>query len=126
MTQETKNKTWSYNHIKIRDAFMEILSRKKRPPTYREISEKIGLSINTVQEHVRSLKLKSSSDKFKILTEDVLAAIAKGAMKGNVGSQKLWMQIVEGWRESEGENQIERNIIVNIPGESINQSKEGD
>lgn len=96
---DKKNITWQTNQILIRDAFLEVLKTEKRAPQITEISKRTKLSYKTVTKHIKELDFKSVTDKAKVLTDDVMMSIFRSASKGNSGSQKLWMQIAEGWTE---------------------------
>ena len=64
-----------------------------------EISEHVNLSIKTLEKHVKDLKFEPTKELMRTLTPDVVMAIAESAKKGSSSSQKLWMQIMEGWTE---------------------------
>jgi len=46
---------------------------------------------------------------FRLLTPDIIVAIANSAKKGSSASQKLWMQIVEGWAERQ---EVKHEVIT--------------
>lgn len=69
------------------------------------------MSINTLNKHVSKLKFEPLKDLMRTMTPDVVAAIAESAKKGSSASQKLWMQIMEGWTE--------RNEITGKDGEKL-------
>ena len=85
----TPSITHDRNHLAIRQAFMEILRTKKRAPTYAELARKTGYAYDTIKRHVKQLNFRASTDKFKILTEDVLTAVARSAIKGSVSSVRI-------------------------------------
>ena len=70
-----------------------------RKPTYQEVADDCRLSRNTVDKHIKSLKFDGLKHPLRILTDDVILAIAATARAGSSASQKLWMQIMEGWTE---------------------------
>jgi len=94
-----KNTTWEWNHAKIRDSYIKLIQSLERKPTYDEVSKDTNLSYKTIQKHADTLKFEPHKHSLRILTDDVMMSIANSAMDGSHGSQKLWMQIIEGWSE---------------------------
>ena len=87
------------NQALIQAAYVSLLQELKRCPTVLEVSKKINLSIHAITNHVKSLKFEPLGDAMRTLTPDVVASIYNSARKGQPASQKLWMQIMENWRE---------------------------
>lgn len=98
--QNSGNITWQNNQTLIRGAFLKVLNKEKRAPQLNEISDATGLSLTTLNKHMKSLNLNVITNKAKILSEDVVMAIYNSAIKGSAASQKLWAQLVEGWKET--------------------------
>lgn len=101
VVETCRNVTWEYNHTIIRDSYVNLIKSLKRKPTYPEVSEDTKLSENTVKKHIDKLKFDLQKHPLRILSDDVLIAIAKAAIDGNTQSQKLWMQLCEGWSEKQ-------------------------
>ena len=99
VTKSYKNTTWDYNHSIIRNSYVKLIKNFKRKPTYDEVSKDTDLSIPTIKKHIDELKFEPLKHPLRILTEDVMLAIENSAKKGSSASQKLWMQICEGWSE---------------------------
>jgi len=99
VTDEKRNITWESNQKLLQEAYIELLKTLKRCPTTTEVSKKVNLSIKTVKLHVRDLKFEPLNNPLRSLTPDVIASIYSSAKKGLAQSQKLWMQIMEGWRD---------------------------
>jgi len=96
-----KNTTWDYNHSIIRDSYVKLIKNFKRKPTYDEVSKDTDLSIPTIKKHIDELRFEPLKHPLRILTEDVILSIANSANEGSSASQKLWMQICEGWTEKQ-------------------------
>ncbi len=96
-----RRKHWDTNHKLIKDAYLLIVKEEGRAPTMTEVSKRVNLSYKTVDRHMKELKFDPLQHPARILTEEVLLAIAKSAQKGRSASQKLWMQLVEGWVEKQ-------------------------
>ena len=99
MIKGDKNTTWEWNHAKIRDSYIKLIQSLERKPTYDEVSKDTNLSYKTIQKHADTLKFEPHKHSLRILTDDVMMSIANSAMDGSHGSQKLLMQIIEGWSE---------------------------
>ncbi len=99
MGKTSENITWHVNQAIIQDAYIKLIKQLQRCPTMLEISEHVNLSIKTLEKHVKDLKFEPTKELMRTLTPDVVMAIAESAKKGSSSSQKLWMQIMEGWTE---------------------------
>lgn len=99
MDETSKNRTWQVNQAIIQNTYIALIQELKRCPTTLELSEKANLSTKTIDNHVKQLKFEPQTNPLRSLTPDVLLAIAESAKKGSSASQKLWMQIMEGWTE---------------------------
>lgn len=101
LAKNCKNNTWELNHAIIRDCYVKLIGNLKRKPTYDEVSKDINLSVNTIKKHIDTLQFDPQKHPLRILSDNVLMAIYDSAIKGNTGSQKLWMQLCEGWSEKQ-------------------------
>ena len=99
LTKSDHNISWDLNHSIIRDSYVKLIKELERKPTISEVVEDSGLSRTTIKKHLKELKFNPVKSPLRILTEDVIMSIANSAMDGSHGSQKLWMQILEGWSE---------------------------
>jgi hypothetical protein len=90
------------NKQAITDAILVLLKEHKNSNhiTDREIAEKTGLHLNTVATHRKSLTFDAKKHPMRYLTDEVVTNIFFNT-KRQVGSQKLWMQLMEGWIEEE-------------------------
>jgi len=96
---EKRNITWETNQKLLQEAYVRLLQQLKRCPTITEVAQEVNLSVKTVKLHVKELKFQPLENPLRVLTPDVLASIYTAARKGSSPSQKLWMQIMEGWHE---------------------------
>ena len=99
LSKSCKNITWDLNHQIIRDSYVKLIKNFKRKPTIKEVSEDSGISTTTIDKHIKELTFEPLKHPLRMLTEDVILSIANSAKKGSSASQKLWMQICEGWSE---------------------------
>lgn len=104
-----KNITWQINQALIQDAYIKLIKQLQRCPTTLEVSKEVNLSISTLDKHIKDLKFEPTKELIRTLTPDVVMAIANSARKGSSASQKLWMQIMEGWAERQ---EVEHSVIT--------------
>ena len=101
LSKSDKNITWELNHQIIRDSYMNLIKLNQKKPTIKQVSEDCKLSMTTINKHLKSLKFDPLRHPLRILTDDVLLSIASSAKAGSSSSQKLWVQILEGWSEKQ-------------------------
>ena len=121
------NITWDLNHSIIRNSYVKLIQELKRKPTYDEVVTDSGLSRNTIQKHISTLKFDPLKHPLRILTDDVIISIISSAKNGSAGSQKLWMQLCEGWSEKtiiEHEGQIDLTDVRNKLIEKLTGKKD--
>ena len=114
MAKSDKNITWDTNQAIIQDAYVKLILSLKRCPTINEVSKEVNLCPTTLKKHVDTLKFEPLKNPLRSLTPDVLVSIYNSARKGSSSSQKLWMQIMEGWTE--------RHELTGKDGEGLFQS----
>lgn len=111
----------AHNQALIERAFFDLvdlaLAEKKRRvlPTIEQLAEKTGLSMRTIAKHFKGLPLAPGivRPEMHLLTDNVLSALYQSAIDGSVPAQKLWFQIVSGWRESQS-FEISQEIEINF------------
>ncbi len=123
---EKRAKHWEANHRSIRDAYIQLVTELKGMPMIQEVAKRAGLGYSTVQRHLDDLHFEPLKHPLRILTPDVILAIANSARKGSAMSQKLWMQLMEGWAEKHDittmGNQITMPIdLSNLTKEELKQ-----
>ena len=89
----------SHNESAIRDAYVDLMTLNKgRKPTNVQLASATGLSITTVQRHLKGLCFKPKDDNFKILTNDVMLSVWRSAvLDRNMTAARLWFEIVHGY-----------------------------
>jgi len=103
-SEERRNVTWENNQALLQKAYVDLIQRLKRCPTRMEVAKEVNLSVKTVKLHIKEMKFEPLDNPMRVLTPDVLASIYSSARKGSAQSQKLWMQIMEGWTEKQEMN----------------------
>ena len=93
---------FEFNQAKIQEAFIKFFSKKKRRPTISELAEYSGLSEKTIFRHLKKLGIQEFLDTYKVLTDNVIMSLYNSTKDGKAAEVKLWMQIVEGWKETTG------------------------
>lgn len=104
----TRRIDWEMNHAKIKAAMVDLLEELKTVPTTSQLAERAGMRYDTVANHLREMKFEPPKHLARAMTDDVIGAIYKSAMQGNSQAQKLWLQSMEGWRET-----LEYNHTIN-------------
>lgn len=104
------------NQAIVQQAYIDLIKNLKRCPTILEVSEHVNLSAVTIEKHISEMKFEPIQSPMRSLTPDVLASIYNSARKGQSASQKLWLQVMEGWVEDmnlgiKGDIEIEVKII---------------
>jgi DNA-binding transcriptional regulator YhcF (GntR family) len=89
----------------------------ERKPSYRELAKLTKLSLKTISRHIQDLNFNDYVSDLRVLTPNVLMALYKRAKDGKAAEVKLWMEIVENWKEltnvnHEGRIQIEKINFV--------------
>ncbi len=97
--KKRRNVTWCMNQALIQKAYIRLLARLRRCPTIVEVSDYLNISTRTIDSHVKAMKFDKIKTPLRALTPDVLVAVYKASKKGKSASQKLWFQVVEGWKE---------------------------
>lgn len=110
--EEKRNITWEANHRILYETYLRLIKKTRRCPTYDEIEKATGFSRATISKHIKELKFIPEEHPLRVLTDDVVLSIYDAAKKGKSLSQKLWMQVIEGW--------VERNETdINLGKKSI-------
>ena len=103
---------WEKYDLIIEQAFFELLNETKKIPTQAAIAKRAGVSRLTVQTHMKEKNLSQLLPKFKMFTAQVLKSLSLNAIEsGKAPEIKLFMQLVESWKESWKESN-ETKIIL--------------
>jgi len=95
-----RNITWQVNQKLCQETYVELIQKLRRCPTTKEVSEHVRLSIKAIDTHISELSFEPQKNLLRVLTQDVLVSIYNSSRKGSPASQKLWLQVMEGWKES--------------------------
>ncbi len=102
---EQKRADWDRNHIAIKEALIELTTEKKRAPANSEIADRTGLTIKTVERHMKEVQFGEVFGKARnlgaLFTEEVMLGMIQAARTGSAPNQRLYWQIVHGWSEKE-------------------------
>lgn len=90
--EENKKAIWK--------ATVDLSKKYQRIPTQREIAAHTGISLATVNKHMKAGTMADFVQQARSLTPHVMLAHFKGAVGGNAALIKLWYQVYEGWNES--------------------------
>jgi hypothetical protein len=106
-------------------ATVDLSKKYQRVPTQREIAAHTGLSLATVNKHMKAGTMADFVQQARSLTPHVMLAHFKGAVAGNASLIKLWYQVFEGWNESVVfRDKTEEDKFSNLPVEKLEQLME--
>lgn len=100
-TRQLKSDRFDYtiNHQIIEDAVFKHLTTNMRWPTYKQIEEATGFCHATIKRHRNDINLENFVSDYKTLTPTVMRGLGLKACKGDANAAKLWLQVVEGFRD---------------------------
>lgn len=103
MAKRTKKKReWVDNQKLIHDAYLNYinnLENKGKAPTLIQLAEITGLSMKTIERHIKLIEFKPQEHVSKVLLDDVIAKLAERAMSGSYKHMDLYLKIIGGWTE---------------------------
>lgn len=115
-SEKKRNKNWEENQRVISSAYVDMINETGRQPTIMQVCERTGKAYNTVQAHLKSLKFEPLEHPLRVLTNDIVLSVARKALKGSFPHQKLWFELMEGWKpQSEMDNGTTGSVIAYIP-----------
>jgi DNA-binding transcriptional ArsR family regulator len=93
---------WEANHNLIKELFYELLRLHKRAPQISEIADRLGLSYRTVERHIEEIDLREvmRESPVRLMTDEVLAGVARAGVNGSAANAKLFFQLMHGWAET--------------------------
>ena len=98
LSDDTKNDFWEYNNTRIMVAISSLLSEYGRMPSRSEIAQKADLSRTTIYKHLKEYTTHplyiEQLQKMRILATDVISKVYQSAMTGDLGSQKLYLNVM--------------------------------
>lgn len=112
----SRNKTWQANDALLRDAYINLLVANKKSPTIRMLANETDLNYSTIVKHLKSLDFNIDiKPKHKLMTDAVVSALGMQAMKGKAPEAKLFLQVIEDYRErSEVTGADGKDIITGV------------
>ena len=92
----------------IRNAIIEYMNEHTFPPSVTELEKIVNISQKIISKHIKKMDLFESDKAFyKAFTPEVIMNIKEGTKK-HPASQRLWMEVVEGWN---GKTEIELTLV---------------
>lgn len=88
---------WELNHILIERATFDLISKLHRSPTLQEIAGVVGMSIEGIRQHLKTIDLSDAVLNTRIHVRKVLDAQALRAMKGKREDVALYMALNFNW-----------------------------
>ncbi|QKJ30236.1 hypothetical protein HQ865_10825 [Mucilaginibacter mali] len=98
MNADTKNSLWEHNHTVITAAIANLMRQYGTMPTKSNIAEATGLTRQTIARHIKQYQahpgFAEEMDRFKLLSQDVLAKVFKYASNGDMRAARLYFEMV--------------------------------
>lgn len=99
-----RREEWENNHDALIIAYKEMLKENMdkgiyKRPSVSALSKRTGISRTAIYDHLKEMTLVDSSLMQKLRADDVLEALAKKAIDGDVLAIKLYAQVVMNWSE---------------------------
>lgn len=120
-----KNTLWDFNHASIIYAIDKLTRDTGRFPGRVTISEKTGLSRNTVNKHLKeyfgSQQHHEKQEEFIVLRESLLAKVYKYAIGGDMKAAKIFIQAT-GHMNPAQQIKNQQNNFIQINGIVITES----
>lgn len=122
LSDDTKNDFWEYNHSRIMLSIESLMKKTGRMPTRSEIAESTDLSRQTVYRHLKEYSnhplYVEQLQKMRILSTNVLTKVYETAMAGDIGSRKLYLNVMGFLPNTQVQNQ---NNYIQINNTVITQ-----
>jgi hypothetical protein len=86
-----------HNHELIYEAYIKLATSNKKIPKLTDLAKETGLSVKTIDRHLKTLNFEEQKEKMRLFTEAALFQLAKQAMSGkSVSWSSLFFEVVEG------------------------------
>lgn len=99
VSEPNKNKLWQSNHRRILCAIDALTNSLHRFPTRSELAHEAGLSMQTVDKHLKdyhgSKEQLKKQNEYAILRENVLATVYKYAQSGDVRAARVFLEATD-------------------------------
>lgn len=112
--QGAKRADGEYNHQVIRQAYVDLIKKLKRRPSFAEVAAYTDLSVPTIARHIKDLKFEPLKHPLRVLTDDILLSVANEARKGKYWHSRLWFQLAEGWSEDVNVNLGAQETLADV------------
>ena len=101
--EKTLRKDKRFNQIAIRNELLRSIEENGYIPSEKELSKATGLSVQAISRHINEMDFEADKDFYKMFTPEVVMNIKKSSER-HPASQKLWLQVIEGWNEKTSMN----------------------
>jgi hypothetical protein len=115
ITPESKNIIWENNHRSIVIQISEFIDLTGRMPTMFELSDRTGLSRQTLSKHLKEYRDHPQYlvylEQFRFMGQRVLSKMFKLAVNGDVRAGRLYLEMVGGIMTGSGKKGGQTNYI---------------
>ena len=117
MPASTKNSVWEHNHVVISNAIAKHMRENGMMPTKSVITEKTGLSRQTVAKHFKEYKTHpefiAQVEQFKFMSHKILTNVFKFASNGDTKAARLYFEMVGTMNKQPVVNEQNNYIQIN-------------
>lgn len=86
-----------HNHSLIYEAYLKLATENKKLPKRTDLAKETGLTVKTIERHLKTLNFDEQKEKMRLFTEAALLQLAQNAIEGNsVSWTSLYFEVVEG------------------------------
>jgi hypothetical protein len=94
---DNKRRDAEYNHELIYEAYIKLATTNKKIPKLVDLAKETGLSVKTIDRHLKTLSFEEQKEKMRLFTEAALFQLGKNAITGkSVAWTNLFFEVVEG------------------------------
>ena len=115
ISPDSKNAIWENNHRSIVIQISEFIDLTGRMPTMFELSDRTGLSRQTLSKHLKEYRdhpqYLDYLEQFRFMGQRVLSKMFKLAVNGDVRAGRLYLEMVGGVMDGSGRGGGTRNYI---------------
>jgi hypothetical protein len=108
---------WDINHADITIFIQNHIQTNGSAPSVSLIAQGTGLSRETIYKHLRYMKenrgAENALDTLNMMTEHVIAAVLKKAMRGDPAAQKLYLQTMAKFNNQSAGRQQNNYLQIN-------------
>src|SRR6056297_1342786 len=112
---------WDTNHVAIKKAIYDFISKNGHSPSLRNIADVTGLSTTSIANHWAKIDLSELYPAYNKKASEVIDAMAKQGSKGNPNAAKLFLEVVDKFTPKQKLNIEEQVDYSNVSDEILEE-----